>query len=114
MQWQFPWPESVKQRLCRYLLQHYLGHYFEEKISLKQINIEILNGKIVLKNINLDCDALNEQFKTLNIPLEIVSGYIGKQLMIKNCLVVFCILNIRAHDRSPTQTYIPWKHHVID
>ena len=86
------WPEFLKKRLCRYLLQHYLGHFFKEKISLEQLSIDIYNGTGCVKNLNLDCDALNEQLneasnstsagvpnsgKTSTVPIEIVSGFVG-------------------------------------
>lgn len=82
MPWQIPWPEFLKKRLCRYLLQHYLGHFFKEKISLEQLSIDIYNGTGCVKNLHLDCDALNEQINSSSstpssVPIEIVSGFVG-------------------------------------
>lgn len=101
MPWQSLWPDFLKKRLCRYLLQHYLGHFFKEKISLEQLSIDIYNGTGCVKNLNLDCDALNEQLNSTSatsppgatvggpaasatssagpssIPIEIVSGFVG-------------------------------------
>ncbi len=93
MPWHALWPDFLKKRLCRYLLQHYLGHFFKEKISLEQLSIDIYNGTGCVKNLNLDCDALNEQLNdatsTSNqqsssrhenistVPVEIVSGFVG-------------------------------------
>ncbi len=90
MPWQMLWPEFVKKRLCRYLLQHYLGHFFKEKISLDQLTLDIYNGTGCVKNLNLDCDALNEQINSAAslssnqssssnsaVPIEIVSGFVG-------------------------------------
>ena len=81
------WPEFVKKRLCRYLLQHYLGHFFKEKISLDQLTLDIYNGTGCVKNLNLDCEALNEQINSAcqqpsgssqsSVPIEIVSGFVG-------------------------------------
>ncbi len=86
------WPDFLKKRLCRYLLQHYLGHFFKEKISLEQLSIDIYNGTGCVKNLNLDCEALNEQLNAAastsmngngsssgpsSIPIEIVSGFVG-------------------------------------
>ena len=94
MPWHALWPDFLKKRLCRYLLQHYLGHFFKEKISLEQLSIDIYNGTGCVKNLNLDCDALNEQLndasntsstngfmkndKTSTVPVEIVSVFVGK------------------------------------
>ena len=97
MPWQMLWPDFLKKRLCRYLLQHYLGHFFKEKISLEQLSIDIYNGTGCVKNLNLDCEALNEQLNAAassnmattspgpgantsgpsSIPIEIVSGFVG-------------------------------------
>lgn len=77
-----------KKRLCRYLLQHYLGHFFKEKISLEQLSIDIYNGTGCVKNLHLDCDALNDQLNSQSsstgapnglssVPIEIVSGFVG-------------------------------------
>jgi hypothetical protein len=86
MPWQMLWPDFLKKRLCRYLLQHYLGHFFKEKISLEQLSIDIYNGTGCVKNLNLDCEALNEQLNAAAtaanssasaVPIEIVSGFVG-------------------------------------
>ncbi|RNA33492.1 autophagy-related 2 -like protein, partial [Brachionus plicatilis] len=80
MTWQIPWPEFLKKRLCRYLLQHYLGHFFKEKISLEQLSIDIYNGTGCVKDLHLDCDALNEQLDASLAsasPIHIVSGFVG-------------------------------------
>ena len=98
----FPWPESIKQRLCRYLLEHYLGQYFEQKIVLQQLNIDLYNGIVSLNDINLNCSALNEQLKTLNIPFEIINGSVGsifvnipwKDLINENCKLEVKNINI--------------------
>ena len=85
------WPDFLKKRLCRYLLQHYLGHFFKEKISLEQLTIDIYNGTGCVKNLHLDCEALNEQINaaafststdsastsTSTVPFEIVNGFVG-------------------------------------
>lgn len=52
--WLFPWSGSIKKRACRYLLQHYLGHFLEERLSLDQLSLDLYNGSGVIKEINLD------------------------------------------------------------
>lgn len=52
--WLFPWPGSIKKRACRYLLQHYLGHFLQERLSLDQLGLDLYNGSGVIKEINLD------------------------------------------------------------
>uniref|UniRef100_H3DHC2 Autophagy related 2A n=1 Tax=Tetraodon nigroviridis TaxID=99883 RepID=H3DHC2_TETNG len=52
--WLFPWSGSIKKRACRYLLQHYLGHFLQERLSLDQLGLDLYNGSGVIKHINLD------------------------------------------------------------
>ena len=52
-----PWfklPEFVKKRACRYLLQHYLGHFFKEKLSIDQLTLDISNGIGTITQVELD------------------------------------------------------------
>ena len=108
----FPWPESIKQRLCRYLLQHYLGQYFEQKLVLQQLNIDLYNGVVSLNNINLNCLALNEQLKSLNIPFEVISGSVGSifvyipwhDLINDNCKLE--VKNINVTIRPTTEDFL--------
>ena len=52
--WLFPWSGSIKKRACRYLLQHYLGHFLQERLSLDQLGLDLYNGSGVIRDINLD------------------------------------------------------------
>ncbi|XP_076877879.1 autophagy-related protein 2 homolog A [Brachyhypopomus gauderio] len=74
--WLFPWSGSIKKRACRYLLQHYLGHFLEERLSLEQLSLDLYNGSGVIKEINLDVWAVNELLGSLGAPLEIVEGFV--------------------------------------
>ncbi|XP_037396470.1 autophagy-related protein 2 homolog A isoform X3 [Pygocentrus nattereri] len=74
--WFFPWSGSIKKRACRYLLQHYLGHFLEERLSLEQLSLDLYNGSGVIKEINLDVWAVNELLESLGAPLEIVEGFV--------------------------------------
>ncbi|XP_060783916.1 autophagy-related protein 2 homolog A [Neoarius graeffei] len=74
--WLFPWSGSIKKRACRYLLQHYLGHFLEERLSLDQLSLDLYNGSGVIKEISLDVWAVNELLESLAAPLEIVEGFV--------------------------------------
>ncbi|XP_066504657.1 autophagy-related protein 2 homolog A [Hoplias malabaricus] len=74
--WLFPWSGSIKKRACRYLLQHYLGHFLEERLSLEQLSLDLYNGSGIIKDINLDVWAVNELLDSLGAPLEIVEGFV--------------------------------------
>uniref|UniRef100_A0A8C5BYZ3 Autophagy related 2A n=1 Tax=Gadus morhua TaxID=8049 RepID=A0A8C5BYZ3_GADMO len=75
--WLFPWSGSIKKRACRYLLQHYLGHFLQERLSLDQLGLDLYNGSGVIKDINLDVWAVNEFLESLGAPLEIVDGFVS-------------------------------------
>ncbi|CAH2325246.1 autophagy-related 2 homolog A [Pelobates cultripes] len=93
--WLFPWSSSIKKRACRYLLQRYLGHYLEERLSLDQLSLDLYNGSGRLTDIHLDIWSVNELLDTAGAPLEIVDGFIGSisvtipwsALVTENCTV---------------------------
>ncbi|KAL5272819.1 hypothetical protein ACHWQZ_G000851 [Mnemiopsis leidyi] len=74
----FPWSDSIKTRLCRFLLHHYIGHYLEEKLSLDQMSIELYAGKGTIHNVALNTETLNDLLDQLNLPFEITEGFIGR------------------------------------
>ena len=58
-----PWfgiPEFLKKRACRYLLQHYLGQFLEEKISLEDLTVDLYNGTGSIFNIPLNVQVQYE------------------------------------------------------
>ncbi|CAL9707012.1 unnamed protein product [Knipowitschia caucasica] len=75
--WLFPWSGSIKKRACRYLLQHYLGHFLQERLSLDQLGLDLFNGSGVIKEIHLDVWAVNELLESVGAPLEIVDGFVS-------------------------------------
>ncbi|XP_022329168.2 autophagy-related protein 2 homolog B-like [Crassostrea virginica] len=78
MPWTFPWTEFLKKRACRYLLQHYLGQFLKEKLSLDQLSVDLYNGRGSIKDLELDVEALNEALDSNSIPLEIIDGFINQ------------------------------------
>ena len=46
---------DFKKRFCRYLLNHYLGQYLEEKFTLDQLSVDLYNGKGCITDVSLDC-----------------------------------------------------------
>uniref|UniRef100_A0A8C4Q9H4 Autophagy related 2B n=1 Tax=Eptatretus burgeri TaxID=7764 RepID=A0A8C4Q9H4_EPTBU len=77
MPWYFPWSDSIKKRACRYLLQRYLGHFFEEKLTLEQLSVDLYHGTGSLRQLPLDVWALNELLESVSAPLEITEGFVG-------------------------------------
>lgn len=95
MSWFSPFSENVKKRLCRYLLNRYLGDFIQEKLALNQLSVNLykgtgeirnvtLNVNVSTKNINfyliqaiLQFQNINESLDSYNIPIEFVDGYVG-------------------------------------
>uniref|UniRef100_A0A8D0C9M2 Autophagy related 2B n=1 Tax=Salvator merianae TaxID=96440 RepID=A0A8D0C9M2_SALMN len=73
-----PWPfsESIKKRACRYLLQRYLGHFLQEKLSLEQLTLDLYKGTGSLAQVPLDKWSLNEILESADAPLEVTEGFI--------------------------------------
>lgn len=68
--WLFPWSGSIKKRACRYLLQHYLGHFLQERLSLDQLGLDVYNGSGVIRNINLDVWVSFDRKETISVHLK--------------------------------------------
>ncbi|KAG9509528.1 Autophagy-related protein 2-like B, partial [Fragariocoptes setiger] len=56
----------------RYLLHHYLGHFFNEKLTLEQLSIDIYEGKGSIKDLALDVDGLNDELDF--VPFHFLDG----------------------------------------
>uniref|UniRef100_A0A674CJ14 Autophagy related 2A n=1 Tax=Salmo trutta TaxID=8032 RepID=A0A674CJ14_SALTR len=108
--WLFPWSGSIKKRACRYLLQHYLGHFFQERLSLEQLSLDLYNGSGVIKEINIDVWAVNELLESLGAPLEIVDGFVSSievtipwsALVTDHCTLVISGLQITCRPKYRT------------
>ena len=75
MSW-FPWPESIKKRAVRYLLDHYLGTFLKDRISVAQLDIDIISGKASICDLYLDADEINDKIGDGLISVK--SGKIGQ------------------------------------
>ncbi|XP_075387716.1 autophagy-related protein 2 homolog B isoform X1 [Tenrec ecaudatus] len=72
----WPFPESIKKRACRYLLQRYLGHFLQEKLSLEQLSLDLYQGTGSLAQVPLDKWCLNDILESADAPLEVTEGFI--------------------------------------
>ncbi|XP_072277479.1 autophagy-related protein 2 homolog A isoform X2 [Pyxicephalus adspersus] len=105
--WLFPWSSSIKTRACRYLLQHYLGHYLEERLSLEQLSLDLYNGSGQLRDIHLDIWAVNDLLDSTGAPLEIIDGFIGSisvtipwsALVTENCTLEISELHVTCRPK---------------
>lgn len=77
MSWYFGnWQDFLKKKACRYILQHYLGQFLKEKLSLDQLSLDLYNGTGKITELNLDVQAINEDLATLHAPIELVDGFV--------------------------------------
>ncbi|XP_063002254.1 LOW QUALITY PROTEIN: autophagy-related protein 2 homolog A [Elgaria multicarinata webbii] len=105
--WFFPWSSSIKKRACRYLLQHYLGHFLEERLGLEQLSLDLYAGAGRLRRIHLDVWSVNEFLESVGAPLEIVDGFIDSiavtipwsALVTENCTVEVSGLQITCRPK---------------
>ncbi|XP_028916332.1 autophagy-related protein 2 homolog A isoform X3 [Ornithorhynchus anatinus] len=75
--WLWPWSSCMKKRACRYLLQHYLGHFLQERLSLDQLSLDLYQGSGALRDIHLEIWSVNELLESVDSPLELVDGFVG-------------------------------------
>ncbi|XP_059810801.1 autophagy-related protein 2 homolog A [Hypanus sabinus] len=107
MSWFFPWSSSIKMRACCYLLQHYLGHFFEERLTLEQLSLDLYNGSGRIRDVQLDVWSLNEFLDSLGVPLEMTDGFISSisvtipwsALITDNCTVEVSGLQITCRPK---------------
>lgn len=77
MPWYVPWSGVIKKKVCRFLLQRYLGQFLEEKLTLDQLNVDIRNGTGTVSDVTLYCQALNDICKGQGWGIEVIGGHIG-------------------------------------
>lgn len=58
-------PEGIKKSACAYLIQRYLGQFFEEKLTRDQLNVDIFNGTGSVEKISLDVQVKINNVKLL-------------------------------------------------
>ncbi|XP_058467736.1 autophagy-related protein 2 homolog A [Malaya genurostris] len=77
MPWYAPWTNVIKKKVCRFLLQRYLGQFLEEKLSLDQLNVDFYNGTGTVYDVTLYCQALNDLCEGQGWGVEVICGHIG-------------------------------------
>jgi hypothetical protein len=49
----------ILKRLLKFLLKRSLGKYLRTELDLEQLDVKLDSGFVELKNVLLDCEALN-------------------------------------------------------
>lgn len=107
--WLFPWSGSIKKRACRYLLQHYLGHFLQERLSLDQLGLDLYNGSGIIKEINLDVWVSVFMGDGTELWLGLAARFASQQQRQSSCVVFIelvhpCLFRncTRAQQQSPS------------
>lgn len=49
--------DFLKPRVCKFLINRYLGQFFEEKLSADQIVLDLYNGRGSVSDVKLCCEV---------------------------------------------------------
>lgn len=49
--------DFIKKRVCKFLINRYLGQFFDEKLSVDQICLDLYNGKGSVYDVKLCCEV---------------------------------------------------------
>lgn len=100
-----PWfVPHVPERVCKYLLQRYLGQFFEEKLTLDQLSVDFYNGKGTVEKVSLDVQVRPGYFflcrffffffcnrvSIIGIDNELYSNFVEVEREVKRVVVVVC------------------------
>lgn len=50
--------DFIKKRVCKFLLNRYLGQFFQEKLTVDQICLDLYNGKGSVSDVKLCCEVI--------------------------------------------------------
>jgi hypothetical protein len=60
-------PQSVQKRISIYLLQRALGQFLENELNVDNMDIQLGQGKVILKDIRLNLNVGRGHFKLLDL-----------------------------------------------
>ncbi|CAG8650341.1 11792_t:CDS:2, partial [Cetraspora pellucida] len=95
-------PATIQKRLLKFLLKRALGQFLAEELDLDNLEVQLGNGLIHLKELQLNVDVLNDL--VADLPVVIVDGRIGgivakipwKNIWNCDCILEFHNLQITA------------------
>ncbi|CAG8532578.1 11151_t:CDS:10 [Dentiscutata erythropus] len=88
-------PATIQKRLLKFLLKRALGQFLAEELDLDNLEVQLGNGLIQLKELQLNVEVLNDLIA--NLPVVIVDGRIGgivAKIPWKNIWNCDCVLEI--------------------
>lgn len=97
-----PWPfsESIKKRACRYLLQRYLGHFLQEKLSLEQLSLDLYQGTGSLTQVPLDKWVRDAGASPPRLPLRLRDQLIPCPRLPPTLFSIPSLLYVKSYSRN--------------
>uniref|UniRef100_A0AAF5DPL7 Autophagy-related protein 2 n=2 Tax=Strongyloides stercoralis TaxID=6248 RepID=A0AAF5DPL7_STRER len=98
----------LQNKLCHYFIHRFCGNFLKTKISLNDMQTDLVNGTIAIKEIELNCEAINTILKELSLNIRIIDSYVGNisanipwnDLNKSSCVVKVVDLQITINARS--------------
>ncbi|CAO1344881.1 unnamed protein product [Diamesa serratosioi] len=81
--------EFLKTRVCKFLINRYLGQFLEENLTADQLFLDFSNGQGRVHDVYICCAAINSIFEQQGWDFEVTGGHVGS-LTLKvpwNCLM---------------------------
>ena len=65
MAWINSLADGFKSRLCKYILQSFLGEYLLDEVSFNQLSVDLYHGTGTLQNLHIDVEVDYVRFITI-------------------------------------------------
>ncbi|KAJ3015495.1 autophagy- protein 2 [Thoreauomyces humboldtii] len=69
-------PQSLQKRLLKFLLKRAIGQFLAAEINLDQLDVQLGNGQVVLKDLELNLDILNNL--CADLPFIVTDGHVAR------------------------------------
>ncbi|KAJ3092413.1 autophagy- protein 2 [Quaeritorhiza haematococci] len=69
-------PQTLQKRLLKFLLKKAIGQFLASELDLENLDVELGKGQVVLKDLELNVEALNDL--ALDLPVVIMDGRISQ------------------------------------
>ena len=73
--------DTLKHKAGQYIIQHYLGQYLQDKISLDQLEINLRKGTGTVKDVLLDVNVSTTMYAIHVMLVELLPLYMPLQQM---------------------------------
>lgn len=90
--------DFIKKRVCKFLLNRYLGQFFQEKLTVDQICLDLYNGKGSVSDVKLCCEVKVYNFFYTNFSIIIILR-VPKQSILNQLKI------LRVTHKATTETY---------